>query len=149
MLRLEKRPQPSGFWSWLTPLIAVVITMVAGGLLFGLLGKPPVEAIRCGSRPHSPAFERTNWRARAESVNDAGAIASCENRYVRATTEIPESKHCRSRPGLTPLLPARKPPPWIESNTGVGLATSAFQKSSTLRACGPYLTLACVGATRA
>ena len=46
VLRLEKRPQPSAFWSWLTPLIAVVVTMIAGGLLFGLLGKSPVEAIR-------------------------------------------------------------------------------------------------------
>ncbi len=46
MLTLEKRPQPSAFWSWLTPLIAVVVTMVAGGLLFGLLGKPPLEAIQ-------------------------------------------------------------------------------------------------------
>ena len=46
MLRLEKRPQPSAFWSWLTPLIAVVVTMIAGGLLFAALGKPPIEAIR-------------------------------------------------------------------------------------------------------
>ena len=46
MLRLEKRPQPSAFWSWVTPLIAVVVTMIAGGLLFGVLGKPPLEAIR-------------------------------------------------------------------------------------------------------
>lgn len=46
MLRLEKRPQPSSLWTWLTPPIAVVVTMIAGGLLFGLLGKSPVEAIR-------------------------------------------------------------------------------------------------------
>ncbi|SEM01289.1 nucleoside ABC transporter membrane protein [Roseovarius azorensis] len=45
MLKLEKRPQPSRFWTWLTPLLAVLITMVAGGALFAALGKDPVEAI--------------------------------------------------------------------------------------------------------
>nr|WP_309503284.1 ABC transporter permease [uncultured Roseovarius sp.] len=45
MLRLEQRPQPSRMWVYLTPLVAVVITMIAGGALFAALGKPPVEAI--------------------------------------------------------------------------------------------------------
>ncbi|NIZ09448.1 ABC transporter permease [Pseudooceanicola sp. HF7] len=46
MLRLEKRPQPSRTLSYVTPVLAVLITMVAGGLLFALLGKDPVAAIR-------------------------------------------------------------------------------------------------------
>ncbi len=46
MLRLEKRPAPSRFWSWGTPVLAVLATMVAGGFLFALLGKDPVAAIR-------------------------------------------------------------------------------------------------------
>lgn len=46
MIRLVKRPMPSKFWSWTTPLVAVIATMIAGGLLFALLGKNPVEAIR-------------------------------------------------------------------------------------------------------
>ncbi|KFI30779.1 ABC transporter permease [Paenirhodobacter enshiensis] len=46
MIRLIRRPTPSKFWSWTTPILAVVATMIAGGLLFALLGKPPVEAIR-------------------------------------------------------------------------------------------------------
>lgn len=46
MVRLEKRPSPSAFWVWATPVLAVVLTMLAGGLLFALLGKNPVEAIR-------------------------------------------------------------------------------------------------------
>jgi len=46
MIRLEKRPQPSRAWSYLTPVVAVIATMIAGGLLFAALGKPPVEAIR-------------------------------------------------------------------------------------------------------
>lgn len=46
MIRLEKRPSPSAFWLWATPVLAVVLTMVAGGIMFALLGKNPFEAIR-------------------------------------------------------------------------------------------------------
>lgn len=46
MLRLEKRPSPSRFWQGATPVLAVVLTMIAGGLMFALLGKNPFEAIR-------------------------------------------------------------------------------------------------------
>ena len=46
MLRLEKRPTPSRFWQMATPFLAVILTMIAGGILFALLGKNPVEAIR-------------------------------------------------------------------------------------------------------
>ncbi|MCO8145214.1 ABC transporter permease [Rhodovulum tesquicola] len=46
MIRLEKRPQPSRAWTVATPLLAVALTMVAGGLMFALLGKDPVVAIR-------------------------------------------------------------------------------------------------------
>ncbi len=45
MLRLEKRPQPSQVWTYLTPLLAVMITMIAGGALFAVLGKDPIAAI--------------------------------------------------------------------------------------------------------
>ena len=45
MIKLEKRPQPSDLWSVATPLVAVLATMVFGGLLFAILGKNPVEAI--------------------------------------------------------------------------------------------------------
>ena len=34
MIVLEKRPQPSRAWAIVTPLLAVVATMIAGGLLF-------------------------------------------------------------------------------------------------------------------
>lgn len=46
MFRLEKRPQPSKAFAYLTPVLAVVATMIAGGLLFAALGKAPLEAIR-------------------------------------------------------------------------------------------------------
>ena len=46
MMRLEKRPTPSRAWSWATPLVAVLATMIAGGMLFGALGTDPFVAIR-------------------------------------------------------------------------------------------------------
>ena len=46
MISLEKRPMPSRTLSMATPIIAVIITMIAGGLLFAVLGKNPFEAIR-------------------------------------------------------------------------------------------------------
>jgi simple sugar transport system permease protein len=46
MLRLEKRPNPSAFWTWGTPVLAVIATMIAGGILFAMLGKDPVAALK-------------------------------------------------------------------------------------------------------
>ena len=46
MIALEKRPQPSRLWTALTPVLAVVLTMLAGGVLFAVLGADPVEAVR-------------------------------------------------------------------------------------------------------
>ncbi|MCF8511539.1 MAG: ABC transporter permease, partial [Rhodobacteraceae bacterium] len=46
MLRLERRPNPSKFWLYGTPLVAVLLTMIVGGTLFAFMGKNPVEVIR-------------------------------------------------------------------------------------------------------
>ena len=46
MLILEKRAEPSKGWTTLSPLLAVVLTMVAGGALFAILGEDPIVAIR-------------------------------------------------------------------------------------------------------
>lgn len=46
MIVLERRPAPSRLWNALTPLLAVVLTMIAGGVMFAALGKDPVAAIR-------------------------------------------------------------------------------------------------------
>lgn len=46
MIRLEKRPQPSTTWTWVTPLLAVALTMFFGALLFAALGQPPFNAIK-------------------------------------------------------------------------------------------------------
>ena len=45
MLRLEPRREASRTMRWLTPPIAVLLTMIGGGLLFLILGKDPIEAI--------------------------------------------------------------------------------------------------------
>ncbi len=46
MFRLEKRPAPSRAWTAATPVLAVLLTMLAGGALFAFLGTDPVAAIR-------------------------------------------------------------------------------------------------------
>jgi simple sugar transport system permease protein len=46
VIRLEKRPTPSRFWGGATPVVAVILTMIAGGIMFAALGKDPVAAIR-------------------------------------------------------------------------------------------------------
>ena len=46
MIRLEKRPEPSRRIAAVTPALAVVLTMIVGGALFGFLGADPFEAIR-------------------------------------------------------------------------------------------------------
>ncbi|MFZ7092251.1 ABC transporter permease [Primorskyibacter sp. 2E233] len=46
MIRLDKRPQPSRLWTAITPVFAVLLTMLVGGLMFASLGTDPFEAIR-------------------------------------------------------------------------------------------------------
>lgn len=46
MIMLEKRPQPSRAWTFATPVLAVVLTMLVGGALFAALGKDPLVTIR-------------------------------------------------------------------------------------------------------
>jgi len=46
LILLVKRPQPSRGWTYATPILAVVLTMVFGGLLFAALGQDPFVTIR-------------------------------------------------------------------------------------------------------
>ena len=43
---LEKRAHPSQVWTFATPVLAVVLTMIVGGILFAALGKNPFVTIR-------------------------------------------------------------------------------------------------------
>ncbi|MGL4575837.1 MAG: ABC transporter permease, partial [Burkholderiaceae bacterium] len=45
MLRLEPRPQPSRLMSVLSPLLALVVTVLIGTVMFALLGKDPVRGL--------------------------------------------------------------------------------------------------------
>jgi ABC-type uncharacterized transport system permease subunit len=45
MLKLEARPQPSKFWSYGSPLLALGCTVIIGVLLFVMLGKDPVRGL--------------------------------------------------------------------------------------------------------
>jgi general nucleoside transport system permease protein len=46
MLKLEVRPQPSPWWSYASPVLALVITVVIGVTLFAALGKDPVRGLQ-------------------------------------------------------------------------------------------------------
>jgi len=46
MLRLEPRPEPSRAMFYLTPFLAIALTLIAGIVLFEALRKPPLEAMR-------------------------------------------------------------------------------------------------------
>lgn len=46
MLRLEPRARPSRLMGWLSPLLAAVLTLVAGLAIFAALGKNPLEGLR-------------------------------------------------------------------------------------------------------
>ena len=46
MLKLEARPQPSPAWTYASPLLALVVTVLIGVLLFVALGKDPVAGLR-------------------------------------------------------------------------------------------------------
>src|SRR5262247_2166301 len=46
MLRLEARPQPSQAMSCASPLLALLITVLIGIVMFALLGKDPVRALQ-------------------------------------------------------------------------------------------------------
>ena len=45
MLKLEARAQPSSFWSYASPLLALLVTVVIGVILFVALGKDPIRGL--------------------------------------------------------------------------------------------------------
>jgi len=45
MLKLEARPQPSKLWSYCSPLLALLVTVIVGIVLFVALGKDPVRGL--------------------------------------------------------------------------------------------------------
>ncbi len=45
MFKLEARPQPSKAWSLASPLLALVVTVVIGVIMFAVLGKDPLKGL--------------------------------------------------------------------------------------------------------
>ena len=45
MLKLEARPQPSAAWSFCSPVLALMITVMMGTLMFMALGKDPIKGL--------------------------------------------------------------------------------------------------------
>ena len=72
MLRLEKRPTPSQAWAWGTPFLAVTLTMIAGGAMFAMLGKNPIEVIR--TIFWDPLFGEFAWYLRGQLLVKAGPL---------------------------------------------------------------------------
>jgi len=46
MLKLEARPQPSNAMSFASPLVALLVTVLIGIVMFALLGKDPLRALQ-------------------------------------------------------------------------------------------------------
>ena len=46
VLKLEARPEPSAFWSYASPVLALLGTVVIGVILFAMLGKDPVRGLQ-------------------------------------------------------------------------------------------------------
>ena len=46
MIKFEMRPQPSTFWTYASPLLALLVTVAIGVLLFLALGKDPVKGLQ-------------------------------------------------------------------------------------------------------
>jgi ABC-type uncharacterized transport system permease subunit len=64
MIMLEKRPLPSRGWTFATPILAVVLTMLVGGALFAALGKDPLVTIR--TIFYDPLFSEFSWYYRPQ-----------------------------------------------------------------------------------
>ena len=46
MPRLETRPQPSVFWTYASPILALLLTVAIGVALFMALGKDPLKGLQ-------------------------------------------------------------------------------------------------------
>lgn len=72
MLRLEPRARPSLGWQIATPVLAVLATMLVGGLLFAMQGFDPVAAIR--TIFWDPLFGQASGYSRPQLLVKAGPL---------------------------------------------------------------------------
>ena len=64
MITLEKRPEPSRIWAYLAPIMAVLLTMLVGGLLFTAPDSSAFETIR--TIFWDPLFSEFAWYYRPQ-----------------------------------------------------------------------------------
>ncbi|MFO6466008.1 ABC transporter permease [Jannaschia sp. KMU-145] len=72
MIHLERRPTPSRVWGAAAPILAVALTMIAGGLMFAFLGEDPIEAIR--TIFWDPVLGEFAWYFRGQLLVKAGPL---------------------------------------------------------------------------
>jgi ABC-type uncharacterized transport system permease subunit len=72
MIRLEKRPAPSRLWTFAAPVLAVLLTMVFGALLFAALGNDPFVTIR--TIFWDPLFSEFAWYYRPQLLIKAAPL---------------------------------------------------------------------------
>ncbi len=77
MITLEKRPEPSRGWSLATPLLAVILTVLAGGLVFAALGYDPVATIRAIF--YEPIFGQNSFYYLPQLLVKAGPLILIAN----------------------------------------------------------------------
>ncbi|KIT14804.1 ABC transporter permease [Jannaschia aquimarina] len=72
MIRLERRAAPSRGWSAAAPVVAVILTLIAGGLMFAALGTDPVAALRAIF--WDPVFGEFAWYFRGQLLVKAAPL---------------------------------------------------------------------------
>ena len=68
MIKLVARPEPSKFWTYASPVLALAVTVVIGVLLFMALGKDPVKGLSVfflGADQISQCLERVDGQGHA------------------------------------------------------------------------------------
>ncbi len=79
MIRLEPRAAPSKLMAMLSPLLAILLTLIAGALLFAILGQDPLQALRVYFlSPFDDAYMRAEVLVKAIPLALMGAgLAVC------------------------------------------------------------------------
>ncbi|MEM1386031.1 MAG: ABC transporter permease [Pseudomonadota bacterium] len=72
MVRLEKRLETSRLWAYATPPIAVILTMIAGSVMFAFLGNDPFLAIK--TIFYDPLFGEFAFYYRGQLLIKAGPL---------------------------------------------------------------------------
>jgi hypothetical protein len=141
MLRLEPRREPSRLMFYVTPFLAILLTLVAGLLLFRVIGKPPLAA-RQGTevsamQRKAAALSNLYWQAaRFECGLDPGPIDPASDdagltlvqQIVIARTGDPAARE-QARAQLRTRLKSR-PEPWVEAWCRAGVGRSLLREDS-------------------